>query len=150
MSGCGDFCDRYIFRSYCRIFRWRCGRGDHAYRRYDDLFPRPCTGHRHCRYAGAKPGKCRYLHRGCKLDEVCPPCKKYGFESQEESLYRSCSGKRNKDLENSSCTRSSQHGNPDGGNCGSRYRNHDAGTGFPFIPWIWCNCTDTGVGTDAE
>ena len=58
--------------------------------------------------------------------------------------------KRNKDLENSSCTRSSQHGNPDGGNCSGRYRNHDAGTGFPFIPGIWCNRADTGMGTDAE
>mgnify|MGYP002591560076 CR=1 FL=1 len=70
--------------------------------------------------------------------------------SQEESLHRGSYSKRNKDLENSSCTHSSQHGNPDGGNCGSRYRNYDAGAGFPFIPGIWCNCADTGVGTNAE
>ena len=55
-----------------------------------------------------------------------------------------------KTWKNSSCTRSSEHGNPDGGNCGSRYRNHDAGAGFSFFPGIWCNCADTGVGTDAE
>ena len=99
---------------------------------------------------GPNSGQCRYLHCGCKLDKICPPCKKYGFESQEESLHRGSCGKRNKDLENSSCTRSSQHGNPDGGNCSGRYRNHDAGTGFPFIPGIWCNRADTGMGTDAE
>ena len=39
MSGCSDLCHRYIFRSYCRIFRRRCGCSDHAYRRYDDLLP---------------------------------------------------------------------------------------------------------------
>ena len=113
-------------------------------------FPGPCAGHRHCRYAGTEPCQCRYLHRGCKLDEICPSCKKYGSESQEESLHRGSCGKRNKDLEDSSCTCSSKHGNTDGGNCGSRYRNHDAGAGFPFFPGIWCNCADTGVGTDAQ
>ena len=150
MSGCSDLCHRYIFRSYCRIFRRRCGCSDHAYRRYDDLLPWACTGHCHCRYAWTKPGQCRYFHCGCKLDKICPSCTKYGLESQEESLHRGSYSKRNKDLENSSCTHSSQHGNPDGGNCGSRYRNYDAGAGFPFIPGIWCNCADTGVGTDAE
>ena len=63
------------------------GRCDHAYRRYDDLFPRSGACNRNRRYAGTKPCECRYLHCSGKLDQICPSCTKHGTESKEEPLY---------------------------------------------------------------
>ncbi len=71
-------------------------------------------------------GQCRYFHCGCKLDKYARLARSMVLKVKEESLHRGSYSKRNKDLENSSCTHFFQHGNPDGGNCGSRYRNYDA------------------------
>ena len=73
-------CNRYISWSDRRILRRNRRRCDHAYRRYDDLFPRSGACNRNRRYAGTKPCECRYLHCSGKLDKICQTCTKYGAE----------------------------------------------------------------------
>lgn len=49
------FCCRYTAWNYCRILRRLDRSGDHANRRYDDLFPWNDPGNRNRRYAWPKP-----------------------------------------------------------------------------------------------
>ena len=82
--------------------------------------------------------------------KIRPSGKKYGFESEAKPVCGSCRCKRYRYIKNSLETHSSEYADNHDGNGSGRYGNHDARTGISFFPGIWCSCTDTGMGTDAE
>ena len=124
--------------------------GDHENRRYDDLLPGNDPGNRDRRYARTKPSKRSYRHHCGKLDKICTSGKKYGFEGETKSVCGSRRCKRYWHIQNSLEAHTPEYADDHDGNGSSRYGNHDAGTGISLFPGLWCSCTDTGMGTDAE